>query len=143
MNTGGPVVFVVDDDRSFLTAVSRLLRAAGHPVESFRSGAELLARLSPDATGCVLADLRMPGMNGIELQEALARSGNPIPVVFLSGHGDVPTTVHALKRGAEDFLTKRASQEDLLERWPARSPAMHASGRLARGASSCAPDSSA
>ncbi len=114
MSAGSGVVFVVDDDRSYLTAIARLLRGAGYAVETFSSGADLLARLSGGAGGVVLADLRMPGMNGLELQEALSQSGNPLPVVFLSGHGDVPTTVRALKRGAEDFLTKRAPKEELL-----------------------------
>jgi len=115
VSAGGPVVFVVDDDLSFLTAVGRLFRAAGHSVETFSSGADLLARLSRGAEGCVVADLRMPGMSGLELQEALSRTGSPLPVVFLSGFGDVPTTVRALKHGAEDFLTKRAPKRDLLE----------------------------
>jgi len=110
-----PVVFVLDDDRPFLNAVSRLLRAAGYAVETFSTGADLLTRLSGGPAGCVIADLRMPGMNGLEFQEALSRSGNPLPVVFLSGFGDVPATVRALKHGAEDFLTKRAPREDLLD----------------------------
>jgi two-component system response regulator FixJ len=114
VSTETPVVFVLDDDRPFLTAVARLLRAAGYAVEAFSSGADLLARLSVGPAGCVIADLRMPGMDGLEFQEALSRSGNPLPVVFLSGHGDVPATVRALKHGAEDFLTKRAPREDLL-----------------------------
>ncbi len=114
MSGGGPVIFVLDDDRSFLVAVSRLLRAAGYAVETFSSGADLLARLSEGAEGCVLADLKMPGMDGLEFQEALSRTACPLPVVFLSGHGDVPATVRALKHGAEDFLTKRAPKEDLL-----------------------------
>jgi len=109
-----PVVYVLDDDRSFLTAIARLLRASGYAVRTFSSGADLLLSLQEDWTGCILADLRMPGMSGLEFQEALSRSENPLPVVFLSGHGDVPTTVRALKNGAEDFLTKRATWEDIL-----------------------------
>ena len=114
MNAGRPIVFVVDDDPSFLRAAGRMLRAAGHAVETFESAPDLLARLAEGPAGCVVADLRMPGMGGLELQEALAGGGNPLPVVFLTGHGDVPTTVRALKHGAEDFLTKRAPKEDLL-----------------------------
>lgn len=110
-----PTVFVVDDDRSFLTAVARLLRAAGHTVETFSSGAGLLERLGHEASGCVLADLKMPGMDGMALHEAVAASANPLPVIFLTGHGDVPTTVRALKHGAEDFLTKTAPKADLLD----------------------------
>lgn len=69
---------------------------------------------SPDASGCVVADLQMPGMNGLELQEALARSDNPLPIVFLTGQGDIPTSVKAMRYGAEDFLTKRAPRQELL-----------------------------
>jgi FixJ family two-component response regulator len=115
MNGTGPVVFVVDDDRSYLTALGRLLRAAGHTVETFASAADLLARLARGAEGCVIADLRMPGMNGLELQRTLSKAGHPLPIVFLSGYGDVPTTVRALKHGAEDFLTKAAPKKDLLD----------------------------
>jgi two-component system response regulator FixJ len=115
MSGSGQVVFVVDDDRPFLKAISRLLRGAGHAVETFASGSDLLARLSRGATGCVIADLKMPGMDGLEFQEALSRSGNPLPVIFLSGQGDVPATVRALKHGAEDFLTKLSPKEELLE----------------------------
>jgi len=112
--SAAPVVYVLDDDRSFLTAIARLLRASGHAVRTFSSGADLLVNLREEGTGCILADLRMPGMSGLEFQEELSRSDNPLPVVFLSGHGDVPTTVRALKGGAEDFLTKSAPREDIL-----------------------------
>lgn len=114
MSAATPVVYLLDDDRSFLTAIARLVRASGYVVRTFSFGAELLESLREGGTGCILADLRMPGMNGLEFQEALSRSGNPLPVVFLSGHGDVPTTVRALKRGAEDFLTKSAPRKDIL-----------------------------
>lgn len=109
------VVRVVDDDASFRASVARLLRAAGFAVETFGSAAEFLARLGPQVPGCVLTDLQMPGMSGLELQSALAKAGHALPVVFLSGHGDVPTTVQAMRRGADDFLTKRAPKEELLE----------------------------
>lgn len=107
-----PVVHVVDDDASFLKAIARLLRAAGYTVRTFESGAEFLAGVG-DAAGCVIADLRMPGMNGLDLQEALSRGPNALPVVFLTGGGDIPTSVRAMRRGAEDFLTKRAPKKDL------------------------------
>jgi FixJ family two-component response regulator len=108
-------VFVVDDDRSFLNAVARLLKASGHDVETFSKGADLLVRLQrDDATGCVLADLRMPGMDGLSLQRSLAACANPLPVVFLTGHADVPSSVRAMKGGAEDFLSKTAPKPDLL-----------------------------
>ena len=107
-------VFVVDDDLSFLSGIKRLLRASGFAVECFASAAEFLAQRSPQAKGCVVADLRMPGMDGMALQAALARSDNPLPIVFLSGHGDVPTSVKAMRGGAEDFLVKTAPKKELL-----------------------------
>jgi FixJ family two-component response regulator len=110
-----PTVFVVDDDDSFRTAASRLLRATGHPVKAFSSATEFLESLPTVGPGCVVTDLEMPGLSGLELQAALARANNPLPVLFLTGHGDIPTSVKAMRRGAEDFLTKRAPKEDLLE----------------------------
>jgi len=112
MSDAKPVVHVVDDDASFLVAVARLLTAAGYTVRTFASAAEFLAKLD-DAAGCVIADLRMPEMDGLDLQQALMRGANPLPVVFLTGKGDIPTTVQAMRNGAEDFLTKRAPKEDL------------------------------
>ena len=109
-----PTVFVVDDDASMLRALSRMLTLAGYVVEAFDSAPEFLARHQPSDRGCVLADLRMPHMSGLELQAALARSGNPLPVIFLTAHGDIPTSVHAMKGGAEDFLTKPVQKEKLL-----------------------------
>jgi two-component system, LuxR family, response regulator FixJ len=108
-------VFIVDDDASFLKSVSRLLRAAGYSVQVFESAEKFLEQLAPGMSGCVLADLQMPGLNGLELQEALAKSANPLPVVFLSAQGDIPTTVQAMRRGAEDFLTKLGRKEKLLD----------------------------
>lgn len=107
-------IYVVDDDVSHLRSITRLLRAAGFEVVMHDSAAELLADLRPDAAGCVLTDLMMPGMDGIDLQAELRKAGNPLPVVFLTGHGDVPATVRAMKGGAEDFLTKNAPMEELL-----------------------------
>jgi two-component system, LuxR family, response regulator FixJ len=109
-----PTVYVVDDDASFLTSVGRLLRAAKYTVKLFASADELLAQLSSRMPGCVLADLEMPGLSGMDLQAALAKAGNKLPVIFLTGHGDIPTTVQAMRLGAEDFLTKRAPKEQLL-----------------------------
>jgi len=108
-------VFIVDDDASILKSVSRLLRAAGYSVQVFESAEKFLEQLAPGMSGCVLADLQMPGLNGLELQEALAKSANPLPVVFLSAQGDIPTTVQAMRRGAEDFLTKLSRKEKLLD----------------------------
>ena len=109
------VVHVVDDDPSFLTAVSRLLRASGFTVRTFDSAADLLSHLVADTAGCVIADLHMPGVGGLELQEALVNAAHPIPVIFVTGAGDVPSTVRAMRRGAEDFLSKRAPKNELLD----------------------------
>ena len=115
MTASEPIVHIVDDDASFLAATSRLLRASGFAVRTFASAAEFLAQREDDAPGCVLADLQMPGMNGIELQAALARSHNPLPILFLTGHGDIPSSVRAMRDGAEDFLEKRAPKAQLLD----------------------------
>ena len=108
-----PVLYVVDDDASFLKAVARLLRAAGHRVRTFSKAEELLAQLA-DAPGCVIADLQMPGVGGLELQGTMTRVGHALPVIFLSGQGDIPTTVRAMRQGAEDFLTKTTPKGELL-----------------------------
>lgn len=109
-----PIVHVVDDDQSFRSAAARLLRAAGHTVECYASAAEFLSRPVPDAHGCVLVDLQMPGMDGLELQRALTKSPDPLPVVFLTAHGDIPSSVRAMKQGAEDFLTKTSPRDEIL-----------------------------
>jgi FixJ family two-component response regulator len=109
-----PIVHIVDDNAPFLAATSRLLRASGFAVQTFASAADFLAERQENAPGCVLADVQMPGMNGLELQAALARSANPLPILFLTGHGDIPSTVRAMRDGAEDFLEKRAPKEQLL-----------------------------
>jgi FixJ family two-component response regulator len=117
MSETRPVVHVVDDDAPFLVAMARLLRAAGYTVQTFASAADLLAELlagQGDTAGCVIADLRMPGMDGLDLQQVLLREGSGLPVIFLTGAGDIPTSVRAMRQGAEDFLTKTAPKEDLL-----------------------------
>jgi two-component system response regulator FixJ len=107
-------VFIVDDDTSFLMSVSRLLRAVGYNVRTFESAREFLNRLTPEMSGCIVADLQMPVMNGLELQEALKKAENQLPIIFLTGQGDIPTTVSAMRSGAEDFLTKLAPKEKLI-----------------------------
>jgi two-component system response regulator FixJ len=109
-----PAVFIVDDDDSFSRAIARFLRASGHETRTFGSAREFLLQLRPEMRGCLLLDLEMPGLNGLELQENMIGAGIAMPIVFLTGHGDIPSTVRAMRRGAEDFLTKRASQEELL-----------------------------
>lgn len=108
-------VYVVDDDASVRKSVGRLLRTAGYQVEAFASADEFLAHLPPNEPACLLLDLQMPGRNGLELQDALLAARQPIPIVFVTGHGDVVTSVRAMKGGAVDFLTKPYSPEDLLE----------------------------
>lgn len=108
-----PVVHVVDDDASFLRSVTRLLRASGYEVAPFSSVEEFLQHRDPEAAGCVVTDLQMPRRSGLDLQEALAGSGKTLPVVFLTAKGDIPTTVLAMRAGAEDFLTKRAPKARL------------------------------
>jgi two-component system, LuxR family, response regulator FixJ len=115
MSATEPIVHLVDDDVSFLAAISRLLRASGFAVKAFSSASDFLERRDANAPGCVLADLEMPEMSGLELQSALARTRNPLPILFLTGHGDIPSTVRAMRGGAEDFLEKRASKEKLLD----------------------------
>lgn len=108
-------VHIVDDDVSFAKALARLLSLSDHTVETFSSVPEFLARRDPTARGCVVADLRMPGYSGFDLQSALENCENPLPVIFLTGHGDIAASVRAMKKGAEDFLTKPVRKERLLE----------------------------
>src|ERR1043166_10092464 len=110
-----PIVHVVDDDDSLRKAVTRLLCAAGYDVHAYASAGDFaLARRENNRRGCVLLDVRMPGPSGLDLQEALAREDEPLPVIFLTAHGDVPTSVRAMKEGAVDFLTKPVKRDTLL-----------------------------
>ena len=114
MNDDTAIVYIVDDDPSILRALTRLLRAGGHQVSAFRSPRDFLAQHDAAKPGCVVLDLAMPGLSGLELQTALAAAGCQRPIVFLSGHGDIPSSVRAMKAGAIDFLTKPVSEENLL-----------------------------
>ena len=109
-----PTIHVVDDDDSFLRSMERRLRGHGYTVATYPSVARFFERPDSDAPGCVLADLQMPKQSGFDLQETLAESTNPLPVVFVTGKGDIPTSVRAMRAGAEDFLTKRAATADLV-----------------------------
>jgi len=111
---GETTVFVIDDDAAVRRGLRRLLRSAGYSVEEFSSAGEFLEREAPSRMGCVVLDVRMPRMTGIELFDRMVRSGSSLPVVFLTGHGDVPTGVHAIKEGAVDFLLKPVDDETLL-----------------------------
>ena len=99
-------VFVVDDDPAVRKSLWRLLRSGGYEVSAFSSAEEFLAKLEPDAAGCAVLDLAMPGLDGLSLQQRLAAREVPMPVLFLTGRGDIPASVKAMKAGAEDFLTK-------------------------------------
>jgi FixJ family two-component response regulator len=114
VNEPTQTVFAVDDDESHLSGMERLLRASGYRVECFSTARELISRLSTPACGCIITDLKMPGLDGVELQRALAPSENPLPIVFLTGHGDIRTSVTAMRGGAEDFLVKTAPAGELL-----------------------------
>ena len=109
-----PLIRLVDDDASFARALARLLGTRGFPVKTFGSAAELLAEVSGEARGCIIMDLNMPGMNGLDLQGELARRGVRLPVVFLTGAADIPSSVRAIRGGAVDFLEKHAPSEHLI-----------------------------
>jgi len=114
MNESAPVVFLVDDDPSVLKGLSRLLRSAALTPVAFSSPQEFLARCDPGMAGCLVLDLAMPGLDGLQLQRALVDKGCDLPIVFLTGHGDIPASVRAMKHGAADFLTKPVEGETLL-----------------------------
>ena len=109
-----PTVFVVDDYAAARRSISRLLRAAGFVVAAFASAEEFLAQYDPQTLGCLVLDVAMPGLNGLELQCILGKTGRLLPIIFLTGHGDIPKSVQAMKHGASDFLTKPVNDEDLL-----------------------------
>ena len=112
--TAAPTVHVVDDDATFRAAIARLLGASGYQVALYSSASELLEKLPDGGPGCILLDVKMSGLNGPQLQERLGKIGHRLPIVFLTGHGDVPTSVRAIKAGADDFLTKPVPKKDLL-----------------------------
>jgi FixJ family two-component response regulator len=112
--TPGPTVFLVDDDAAVRKAVSRLLRSAGVAVAGFASPREFLAQYDPATPGCLVLDLAMPGFDGLELQTALGDKGCILPIIFLTGQGDVSKSVQAMKRGAFDFFSKPVKDKDLL-----------------------------
>ncbi|HEY5791052.1 MAG TPA: sigma-70 family RNA polymerase sigma factor [Gammaproteobacteria bacterium] len=111
-----PTVYVVDDDQAVLKSMCMLFRAGGLAVSAFDSPADFLASLQPEMTGCLVLDIRMPGMDGLELQARLLERDVQLPVIFLTGHADVPKAVRAMKQGAVDFLEKPYDDEVLLHR---------------------------
>ena len=115
MSDLGPVVFVVDDDLSIRDALTSLIRSVGLRVETFGSAREFLTRQPPDAPGCLVLDVRLPGLSGLDLQRELAAAQITMPIIFITGHGDIPMTVQAMKAGAVEFLTKPFRDQELLD----------------------------
>ena len=115
MTGPAPVIHVVDDDQSFRSSIGRLLEASGYRVALYASGDQLLRSPPGSDPGCILLDLRMAGLDGLQLQRRLVDLQTLLPVVFLTGHGNIPASVQAMKSGAEDFLTKPVSKTTLLE----------------------------
>jgi FixJ family two-component response regulator len=110
-----PTVFVVDDNPSVRKALARLLRVAGYQVETFPSARAFLDQGETPRPACLVLDVNLPGLNGFDLQEALAAEEDPVPIIFITGHGDIPMSVRAMKAGAMDFLAKPFLAEELLE----------------------------
>jgi len=109
------IVFVVDDDDSLRDALKRLIRSVGLHVELFASAEEFLQRKQPDAPACLILDIRLRGISGLDFQRKLAEANIPIPIIFITGHGDIPMSVRAMKAGAVEFLTKPFRDQDLLD----------------------------
>lgn len=110
-----PVVFVIDDDDSVRTALSSLIRSVGLRVETFASASEFVAAKRPNSPSCLILDVRLPGVSGLDFQTDLAKTNTLIPIIFITGHGDIPMSVKAMKAGAIEFLTKPFRDQDLLD----------------------------
>jgi FixJ family two-component response regulator len=115
MRDPDPIVFVVDDDPSIRDALTSLLRSVGLRVETFESARAFLTRQPSDVPGCLVLDVRLPGLSGLDLQRELATAQITMPIIFITGHGDIPMTVQAMKAGAVEFLTKPFRDQDLLD----------------------------
>jgi FixJ family two-component response regulator len=115
MNEAGAIVFVVDDDQSVREALDSLFRSTGLEVVTFASAHEFFESEKPDHPSCVVLDVRMPGLSGLDLQRELAQAGVFLPLIFITGHGDIPMSVQAMKAGAVEFLTKPFREQDLLD----------------------------
>jgi FixJ family two-component response regulator len=112
--TGDPTVFVIDDDDLVRTAIQGLLKSVGLKAETFGTAQQFLSNKRPDGPSCLVLDMRLPGVNGLDFQRQLADSGVQIPIIFITGYGDIPMTVKAMKSGAVEFLTKPFRDDDLL-----------------------------
>jgi len=110
-----PIVFIIDDDISVREGISDLLRSVGLGVQTFASTQEFVNSKRPDAPGCIILDVRLPGRSGLELQQSLGQLGIRLPVIFISAHGDIPISVRAMKSGAMEFLTKPIHEQELLD----------------------------
>jgi FixJ family two-component response regulator len=110
-----PIVFVVDDDRSVRDSLRRLITSVGMTVEVFPTAQAFLSTPRVEASGCLILDVRLPGLSGLDLQQELANTNATLPIIFLTGHGDIPTSVRAMKAGAIEFLTKPFREQDLLD----------------------------
>ena len=115
MNNAEAIVFVIDDDESVREALKSLIRSVGLRVDTFASAREFLQSPRPDLPACLILDVRMPGLSGLDLQRDLAEAHIHIPIIFITGHGDIPMSVRAMKAGAEEFLTKPFRDQDLLD----------------------------
>ena len=111
-----PTVFVIDDDEAVRTSLRLLLKSVGLPVETFASAQEFLDQYDEDRAGCLVLDIRMPGISGLELQQHLNERNSIMPIVFITGHGDVPMAVEAMQAGAVDFIQKPFRDQDLIDR---------------------------
>src|SRR6202795_5153158 len=112
---GAPTVFVIDDDADVRAAIQGLLKSVGLRSETFGAAQEFLRRKRPDGPSCLVLDVRLPGVNGLDFQHELAEAGIRIPIIFITGHGDIPMSVKAMKSGAVEFLTKPFQDQDLLD----------------------------
>ena len=115
MKEQDPIVFVIDDDRMIRDGLQSLIRSVGLRVETFASAQDFLGTKRPDTPACLVLDVRMPGLSGLDLQMKLRDDGIPIPIIFITGHGDIPMSVRAMKEGAHEFLTKPVRGQDLLD----------------------------
>ena len=116
MSHAHPIVYIVDDDDEVRESLADLVDSVGLTAEMFANAPAFLAHYSSEHVGCVLLDIRMPGMSGLELQQALDERGSSLPIIFISGHGDIPMAVDAMRRGAVDFIEKPYRDQDLLDR---------------------------
>ncbi len=115
MNHADPIVFIIDDDASFRRSIGRLIQSMGFQVKTFGTAAELLSTGRTDVPSCMVLDVRLPGLSGLDLQQELGEAGIEIPIIFITGHGDIPMSVRAMKAGAVEFLTKPFREQDLLD----------------------------